>query len=264
MGGMFYKFVGGDDAALAEVFDKAVVGGSLKLAAAWDFNDPFEFKFVSRPPASREAFDAWHRVHAPERTADERDNAWAAFDGPAVHWNTTLKPRLDLLGSSYVLCLARRWDSHLMWGHYCSAHRGFVIRYKPEVLDALRAAAGHDGDGPVAYSDEVPELRWFADAPDAMGAILSTKSREWAYEEEYRVVFSGPVGRPALYPAIDPELIDGVILGARTPETVIQKAQALRARRSGFSIQRASSAPDSYALVATEHEDRVRTMGQIL
>jgi hypothetical protein len=59
---MFYKFVGGDDAALLDVFDKAVAGGSFKFGAAWDFNDPFEFKFGAIPPSSRQVFEAWHRT----------------------------------------------------------------------------------------------------------------------------------------------------------------------------------------------------------
>ena len=53
---MFYKFMGGvDEAALLDIFEKAVVGGSFKFGAAWAFNDPFEFKFNALPPSSRAA-----------------------------------------------------------------------------------------------------------------------------------------------------------------------------------------------------------------
>ncbi|MFZ5700998.1 MULTISPECIES: hypothetical protein [Pseudomonadota] len=57
---MFYKFVGGDEPALLDIFDKAVENGSLKFTSALGFNDPFEFKFNSIAP-TREAFDAWHK-----------------------------------------------------------------------------------------------------------------------------------------------------------------------------------------------------------
>lgn len=47
---MFYKFVGGDEPALLDIFDKAVENGSLKFTSALGFNDPFEFKFNSIAP----------------------------------------------------------------------------------------------------------------------------------------------------------------------------------------------------------------------
>ena len=56
---MFYKFVGGDEPALLDIFEKAVSNGSLKFTSALDFNDPFEFKFNSVAP-TREVFDLWH------------------------------------------------------------------------------------------------------------------------------------------------------------------------------------------------------------
>lgn len=58
---MFYKFVGATEDALLDVFDKAVVQGSIKLGSATTFNDPFEFKFTSVAP-TRDMFDVWHRT----------------------------------------------------------------------------------------------------------------------------------------------------------------------------------------------------------
>jgi len=262
---MFYKFMGGsDEAALLDIFDKAVVGGSVKFGTAWDFNDPFEFKFSAVAPPSREHFDAWHRTHAPERTPRELENAWASLQGSAAPWNTELTPRIEALRNFYVLCLAQRWDSHLMWGHYTNSHRGFVIRYKPDLQDVLRAMPGHIGDGDVVYAHEAPALRWFDDTPDAMGQILSTKPSEWAYERECRFVNSGPPGRPAVFSSVDPQLIDGVILGVRAPEGLIKAACRLRAERPGFKVEQVTSERASYALVSHEVKDNVRTIGEIL
>lgn len=262
---MLYKFVGGEDDALADIFDKAVVDGSLKFGAAWAFNDPFEFKFTSVPPASREAFEAWHQAHAPDKTPQQRDNAWDSFFGGSADWNTEMSPRINLLGAAYVLCLAQRWNSHLMWAHYARSHRGFVIRYKVEVLDELSRQAGYIGQGPVAYRDQVPELHWFSGDPnDAMGPVIGTKSTEWAYEEEYRVVLSGPPGGEALFRTIDPNLIDGVILGARAPEALIRRAIDLRRRRQDFSVDQALSRAGQFGLVASRLDDNTRVIGEFL
>ena len=262
---MFYKFVGGDDDALVEVFDKAVGAGALKFGAAWAFNDPFEFKFTSIPPASREAFDAWHLTHAPDKTPEQRDNAWDSFIGGSADWNTEMFPRIQLLGSLYVLCLARRWDSHLMWAHYARSHRGFAIRYKAEALDEMAALEGHVGQGPVVYRDEVPQFRWFdGDLNVSLGAIIGAKSREWAYEEEYRVALSGPPQEEALYRTIRPDLIDGVILGARAPESLILRAIDHRLRHPDFSVDQASSRGGEFRLIASRLHDHSRVIGEFL
>lgn len=163
---MFYKFVGGDDLALLDIFDRAAAAGSLKFSSALTFNDPFEFKFRSVPPESREAFDAWHRTYAPERSPEELDRAWTSFSGEGARWNTVLRPRIGLLEHMYVLCLAQRWDSHLMWGHYGVSHRGFVIIYRSEIVDALARLADVVEGRPVDYRDETPELRWFDGPPE--------------------------------------------------------------------------------------------------
>ncbi len=262
---MLYKFVGGDDHALVEIFDKAVAEGGLKFGAAWAFNDPFEFKFTSVAPASREAFDAWHLIHAPDKTPQQLDNAWDAFAGGSADWNTQMLPRIHLLGSTYVLCLAQRWDSHLMWAHYARSHRGFAIRYKAEVLDELSGLEGYVGKGPVVYRDEVPRLHWFdGDPNESMGPIIGTKSSEWAYEQEYRVVLSGPPQEDALYRTVRPELIDGVILGARAPEPLIRRAIDLRRLRPDFSVDQARSRAGEFGLVASRMDDHSRVIGEFL
>lgn len=243
---MFYKFMGGEDEALLKVFEAAVVGGSLKFGSAAYFNDPFEFKFVSHAP-TRDQFDSWHAVYDPGRTPDELNNAWEAFSGPASDWNTCKVPRMNLLEQSYVLCLARRWDSHLMWAHYSSAHHGFAIRYKPEIIDVLRSLDGYSGDGAVTYSSAVPEHHWFTQSPEkSVGALLCTKSNEWQYEGEYRVVFLGEAGKNGLYRTIDPKLIDGVIFGTRAKRALIDKALALQEVRPDFRVEQVVSDAGSY------------------
>jgi hypothetical protein len=261
---MFYKFVGGDDAALLDIFDKAVVGGSLKFSSALSFNDPFEFKFVSRAP-TRAEFDAWHATYAPHRTPDELANAWASFSGTAADWNTRLRPRMNVLEQSYVMCLAKCWDSHLMWGHYSSAHHGFAIRYRSQLIDALRSLGDFWDAGPVTYSDGVPELRWFTAPPAELSRpILFTKSREWRHEGEYRVILGGCTGKEALYRSVDPSLIEGIIFGTRTPPALIDKALALQTVRPEFTVEQVTSAIDSYGIATTGVVAGVRAMTGML
>lgn len=262
---MFYKFVGGDADTLLQVFDRAVAEGSLKLGAAWAFNDPFEFKFRSVPPSSRESFDAWHRTNAPTRTPAELNNAWASFEGPTATWNTEFLPRVEALKQFFVLCLTQRWDSHLMWGHYADAHRGFVIHYKPELRAALEALPGHVGHGQITYGDEPPSLRWFGDDHlRDMAAILATKPRDWAYEQEYRFVHQGPENLHSLVVHVDPQLVAGVILGARAPAALVRKACQLRELRPDLLVEQVTTNSRTYALLAEIVADKSQPSAQIL
>lgn len=257
---MFYKFMGGSDEDLLAVFDHAVVNGSLKFTSAARFNDPFEFKFRSVAP-DRDAYEAWHRAHRPDVTAEQRAHGWEALTGKQADWNSGLVPRVTMLERLYLLCLAQRWDVHLMWSHYTSAHHGFAIRYKPEIVTALAALPVYERHGDVAYSDAVPDLRWFSEpAEDIMRSVLLTKSSDWAYEAEHRVLLSGSPGQEALFHTIDRDLVAGVILGARVPEALIEKALALRKARPDFTVEEVGAPRDSYKLTTHRVEDNVRRM----
>lgn len=261
---MLYKFVGAAGDAVLDVFDKAVVQGSIKLSSAAQFNDPFEFKFTSVVP-TREMFDDWHRTWQPDLTPEHLENGWDSLTGPQADWNASLVPRINLLQGLYVLCLAHRWDNHLMWAHYADMHRGFAIRYKPEILAGLEGLPDFAMRGDVTYSEAVAELRWCAAPPHEIPVpVIFTKSPDWRYEAEHRVVLSGPVGKDALYQKVDPGLIAGVILGARVSEALIQKALGVRAVRPDFTVDLVSSARGSYALTAQRIEDEVQTMRGIL
>lgn len=258
---MFYKFVGGDDETILGVLDR-VVEGSLKLSAALHFNDPFEFKFTSVPP-TREAFDAWHRENDPGRSATELEDAWASFSGPASHWNTTYSPRLDLLCGIFVLCLTRRWDSHLMWAHYASAHRGFAVTYSDGLLDAVSEDEGFVGCVDVTYQDEPPELRWFqCSRSEMLEPVLSTKSTEWAYERELRVCLAGDRA-PALYRTVDPSVVTGIILGPRAPEALRARALAAQAANPSLEVKQVS-AGKRYEMTLVNVEANVRRATHVL
>lgn len=261
---MFYKFVGGEENVLLDVFDKIILEGSLKFGSPYNFNDPFEFKFNSQAP-SRSEFDNWHTIYAPEKTSDELENAWAAFSGVAKEWNTQNLPRYNLMNATYVLCLAQHFESHLMWAHYASEHRGFAVVYKRELITEIRQLSDHQDDNNVEYSDSIPLLCWFSSPPNEMvGKILFTKSHEWKYEKEYRIVMKGDVSEQTIYKKIDPSLISGIILGARASEKLIQRALDVRIKRPDFTVEQVSSNNKSYCIKASKVSVDRRTQRFVL
>jgi hypothetical protein len=98
-------------------------------------------------------------------------------------------------------------DDLLMWAHYANCHAGICLGFYAGPSDFFFRCSQE-----VSYADEYPQFKMFNDADTRMQASILTKSRDWAYEKEYRLfnVHEGPGVRR--YP---PELLAEVILGCR-------------------------------------------------
>lgn len=261
---MFYKFVQGDEPALLNIFEKAIVDGSLKFSSPLSFNDPFEFKFNSIAP-SREEYDAWHREYDPDRSPEELERGWSSFSGPAADWNTHFMPRQMLLGHLKVLCLASEWNSHLMWGHYADDHRGFAIIYDSKIVKAVSDLPSFEASGPVAYASTVSNLRWFQASPSEMAhPVVFKKSDDWSYEKEFRLILSGDCNSAPHFACVDPTMVLGVILGSRSPARLIRRALDFRIARPDFLVQAITSKPATYTLERHDVTSNIRRYGQML
>ena len=261
---MFYKFVQGDEPTLLDIFEKAVGNGGLKFSSPLSFNDPFEFKFKSIAP-SRKEYDAWHREYDPDRSPEELERGWSSFSGPAADWNTRFVPRQMLLGHLKLLCLAGEWNSHLMWGHYAADHRGYAIIYDAEIVKAVGDLPDFEASAPVAYATTVPDLRWFQASPSEMvEPLVFTKSDDWSYEKEFRLILSGECNPAPHFVCIDPTLVLGVILGSRSPERLIQRALDFQSARPDFLVQGIRSNPSTYSLERHDVTAKIRRYGHML
>ncbi len=77
-----------------------------------------------------------------------------------------------------INCFCENGHSLLMWGHYTNCHHGFVVEFDPEhPLFSIKEF------GKVEYSATRP----FVEASEYWKIPL-TKSPEWAYEQEHRLI----------------------------------------------------------------------------
>ena len=76
-----------------------------------------------------------------------------------------------------VSCFSQKNDSILMWSHYANSHKGFCLEYDFKMLKELITLPL-----PVKYCNDLPN-----DIDDKLKLIF-TKSKEWSYEEEWRLV----------------------------------------------------------------------------
>ena len=123
--------------------------------------------------------------------------------------------------SLHYFCLSERYDSLPMWAHYSKRGNGFVVVFSN--LDQLftQSEPWHfDGLHRVRYRRLRPPITF---DPMTMENLFLTKTSDWEYEKEIRVIkpakdlefFSPPVNLdfPMKYLQIDAAYVSGVICG---------------------------------------------------
>lgn len=181
--------------------------GKLWVSDPASFNDPFDLRLFIRDLTCHGPFAGEDRLRR-ALACLLQDNAaaqdyWlfdAALRAALADWIAgrcdsaaliaALQRRFEAFG---VACFSEEWQSPLMWSHYADAHAGFCIEYR---VDKARLGADALGRGrflqqQVQYVSTLPEicLSEVLFAPhQVLGRLLSTKSIEWAYEREWRLI----------------------------------------------------------------------------
>lgn len=82
-----------------------------------------------------------------------------------------------------ILSLTSKNNNLLMWSHYAVSHTGFCVG-----IDKFALFKTIEGQlGPVIYSNQFPKIGIFDKSEEGLNRILTTKSVEWQYEEEFRI-----------------------------------------------------------------------------
>jgi Protein of unknown function (DUF2971) len=127
-----------------------------------------------------------------------------------------------------VLCFSSNPAQILMWSHYADHHRGVVFSFQPKITfgnDLLTARpVDYSKDVPVAgtieeYLGYITGERSKPDTSKAFEKSVYTKSSDWAYENEWRILGKarddeeGPFSDREFYP----EELVAIYFGCRMP-----------------------------------------------
>lgn len=148
-----------------------------------------------------------------------------------------VREKQESSGAKYlnnVLCLSSIEKSILMWSHYSESHKGICVQYEFEDIFMNNVEDEENGINiilPMQYSDKVPIIKEYG--KEAIKPIYFTKSEEWSYEKEWRVLINNK------------EIIDNkglsfikmpkprsIILGCKASEDTINKAKEICKKRS--------------------------------
>lgn len=129
-----------------------------------------------------------------------------------------------------VLCLSEVRDSILMWGHYTDSHRGVVVGF--DSTNPFFSRRGNDLDDfgflrQVNYQLDRPQVK-LTDTTSL--AWFQTKSADWAYEKEWRIVRPlSEADRVDMNPSpvclfeFAPDAVREIVVGMRAAPSLIQE-----------------------------------------
>lgn len=158
-----------------------------------------------------------------------------------------------------VTCLSKKPNNILMWSHYSNKHRGFCVEYDLRKMHSIDARLMLF---PVIYSKTRPtipvSLIGFSDTknikintdPVAMKDMiltLLTKSDEWDYEEEWRIILPREKFKAEDNQCIEERIVSKVYLGANISsenEKLIRKAVGNR-----IPIEKLYISPEKFELI---------------
>jgi len=202
---------GGADAEGRGHLEDLLLNNRLWLSTVKAFNDPFEgradYEVPYRGAELRRALERKYRElgyssQGAKAMIDTKDVADPARWVAKSRWaNDAILERVG------VCALGTNPSSPLLWAHYAQNHEGFCVQFRP--AKDLRALIAH----PVEYSDDYPVITdMFEPAESRRLLPIMRKSRDWAYEEEWRIV---GLDLANTHRPFAPEAFEAIILGMR-------------------------------------------------
>lgn len=229
----------------------------IRFARASEFNDPWDCKpefFVPEDPErlrrlveymQRASEKHTPRVDPAERSAraqhflsNPRELRAALTAASAEMW-----AQMDM--RYRIFCLSAKSNSHLMWGHYADHHRGICLEFGVQTPSFSSATQ-------VNYNAAYPEYALNSD--DDLSPFY-TKSSDWSYEEEYRLVAqeeahalaSGTLmTRDGFFQFSEGSLLS-IIIGASVTADVAREIRAI-AETAAITVKKATRVPHRYEL----------------
>lgn len=178
--------------------------GKLYISDPEKFNDPFDIQLNIRDIAYRSGFEdtefklalqALFKGFQPEKAhwlfsekILEELKRWleGGFSSP----ENIIRCVDDHLKTFGVQCFSSSYEIPLSWAHYASGHSGFCIEYdlhKMSLAKSSHEISMYD----VTYSNVLPEVclsEVLCSPHQVLKRLLATKTHDWAYERECRLV----------------------------------------------------------------------------
>ena len=205
---------------------RIVEQGEIYLPSPDQFNDPYDatlpFRYrdedMADPGKVFTKLSEIGRKHFPDIDNTElhemcfKRQYSGAFEN-GKYWKEDYEDHKKELNRFGIFATTTKKDNLLMWAHYANCHKGFCIGFDKFVLFRIIQSTLSS----VHYEKDLPKIPLLFE--DEYGAsllrLLITKSLDWQYEDEYRIVLNEGA-RTKFY--LPPEGIKEIIFGLKMPE----------------------------------------------
>jgi hypothetical protein len=240
------------------VSQRVHVSNPQDLNDPWDCYPCFDTARVADPAYRASCITKLQQYPLPHLTAAKRLSYEAMMQADSdlfakmLHTTFRESVRNMVVARWRIYCLTPHSDRSLMWSHYSNHHQGICLEF-----DTSQAVIG--GAFQVGYRDALPALDIPAISDEAAFQVLVTKSLDWSYENEYRILARDGEGDdvPNLLPIttkdflpLPPGALTGIIAGCRADLNDIKVVVERHA--PGLPVKRAVQAPDRYCLFVHE------------
>lgn len=148
-------------------------------------------------------------------------------DTIAIKTELFLSNFIPHLANLYTSCFSTGKGSILMWSHYADSHKGVVMKFdtscKPFTNGCLKK---------MIYSDKrfdfsIPDNSKPLDIENLVKRLLSTKGKDWNYEQEERLIYNIKTNKDEIvwkdnynnpHVKLDENCIKCIYVGRRTPD----------------------------------------------
>lgn len=181
------------------------------LNSVSDFNDPFDMgAYVTINPDPKKRSEKFNKILKEHRTdlnwKQRRKETSKMMLAPDQLPNIRAAYEKSIRDMGAV-CFTTEPCNLLMWSHYASHHCGLALQFHAanDIRTLSRLLK-------VNYSDEYPIIDWVEDTKKTLESVLTTKSRHWEYEKEFRIFV---VDGAKTYLPFQPKALTGLIFGCR-------------------------------------------------
>jgi hypothetical protein len=245
----YFSFNKGNEERIKRVFKN----NELYFSSPKDFNDPFDCKIMYSFDISEIELENYFKYLMAKNLpnisrSDKRKEIriWGKkFRNPSIREELTreIGSHINELG---MCCFSALKDNILMWSHYCEGHQGICLEFEANSTTPFFGRAQK-----VEYIREFKKVNIIRERADIRA--LLTKSIDWKYEEEWRIIDheNGPE-----YQRFPDNLLKGVILGFLMREESKKKIiQWTRERRVIPKLYQARIKDNEYGLEIEEYKN---------
>lgn len=236
------------------IVDRKLIGTSPKR-----LNDPFEGNPHIIPDDTEERLRDARRYISKNEMRVDLNSIEPDFDVDEVRRSLDRKLAATI-DNARILSFCMRAESHLLWSHYANMHKGACFHFAAGAFTGQgvrRGTVTYSAQRPTVHksliakislprkSDLHPDLR-VQYREELYRYLFFSKPLDWAYEQEFRLVYSTKNEDHLLY---EPSGLLEVILGVNASQKTQQRIEGY-IRRSGRNIvlKRASISPATFAV----------------